>query len=129
MKIHHLGYLVQNIDESLIEFERLGFEKISDKVIDAERMVLIQFIKSDNYVIELIEPESSDSPVAALLKKNGEMPYHICYLVDDIAQEVDNLLNSGYILIEKPGAAVAMENKKVAFLYKKGVGIIELVEG
>jgi hypothetical protein len=42
--------------------------------------------------------------------------------------EIENLLNTGYILIEKPCEAAAIENKKVAFLYNRYIGILELLE-
>jgi hypothetical protein len=38
-------------------------------------------------------------------------------------------LKNGFILVEKPCAAQAIENRKVAFLYNRYIGMLELLEG
>ena len=58
----------------------------------------------------------------------GNTPYHLCYSVKDMGEAIGNLKNSGYALVEKPTCAVAFGSKKVAFLYSKHMGIIELLE-
>ncbi len=128
MKIHHIGYAVKDIDMSAEKFKKLGYEKSSDIVEDNERGVFIQFMEKDGYLIELIAPLNDKSNVCTILKKTGSSPYHFCYEVQNIDTEIENLLNAGYVLIEKPCEAVAMTNKKVAFLYNKDIGILELLE-
>ena len=128
MKVHHIGYAVRDINISAEEFEKLGYKKYSEIVEDSVRSVFIQFMEKDGYLIELIAPLNDKSNVCAILKKTGSSPYHFCYEVQNIDIEIENLLNTGYVLIEKPCEAVAIANKKVAFLYNKDIGILELLE-
>ncbi|SHJ67063.1 VOC family protein [Paramaledivibacter caminithermalis] len=128
MKIHHIGYAVKDIDFSINQFKKIGYKMHKDKVIDDNRKVIIQFMKNNSYMIELISPLDKDSPINNIIKKVGSGPYHICYETNDIEKEIDILLKDKYILIEKPSKAIAIENRIVAFLFNKDIGIIELVE-
>lgn len=55
-------------------------------------------------------------------------PYHICYEVENIEEAILELKKQKFILVQKPQVAVAMNNKKVCFLFNKNTGLIELVE-
>lgn len=129
MKTHHIGYAVHDIKASEASFIALGYEKYSDIVEDASREVSILFMKKDGYLVELIAPLNEKSHLCTILKKAGCGPYHICYEVDSLDASIDRLLRSGYILVEKPCAAAAIENRKVAFLYNRDMGMLELLEG
>ncbi len=128
MKIHHIGYAVKKIEDSINEFKKLGYETIGNKIIDNLRNVIIQFIKNGDYLIELVAPLNKESPVTNLLKKQGNSPYHICYETHDIKKEIKNLENNGFVLISDLLEAPAINNQKVIFLYKKEIGLLELVE-
>ena len=78
--------------------------------------------------IELIQPTSKESVVASFAKKIGNSPYHICYETQNINQSIEKLTEDGYVLIHQPEKAIAIRNKKVAFLMSGEIGIIELVE-
>jgi len=56
------------------------------------------------------------------------MPYHICYLVDNIEQTIDRLKKEKFMVIQQPLQAIALENRKVAFLVHNDIGMIELLE-
>lgn len=89
------------------------------------------FGNNANYRVELIQTmdEETFSPVKEILKKNGPTPYHICYKTNDIKQEIDQLQSEKWLLLLPPQKAIGFgENIKVAFLMKRSVGIIELVE-
>jgi len=128
MKIHHVGYAVKNIDTSLNDFKKLGFKEITARILDEQRSVFIQFIKNGDYVVELIEPSNDNSPINNILSKIGNSTYHLCYEIDDIEKSINELKSDKYVIIEVSKEAIAINNKKVAFLYKKNIGIIELVE-
>ncbi len=128
MKINHIGYAVENIENSIKDFEILGFEKISEITEDITRKVRIVFIKNESYVLELIEPMVEDSPVSKIIKKVGNTPYHLCYETNNIDLEIHRLLKNKFLKISEAENALALKNKKVCFLYKKSIGIIELVE-
>lgn len=128
MKVHHIGYAVKDINQSIIEFKNLGYKEIDKKQIDKKRNIEIQFMENGNYIVELISPIGDIASINNLLKKNGPIPYHICYEVVDIESKIKGFIDKGYILLEKPEEAIAIENKKVAFLYSKNIGVIEFLE-
>jgi len=128
MKIHHIGYAVKNIEDSIKEFEKLCYRTIGNKIVDNQRKVIIQFIKNGDYIIELVAPLNKESPVTSLLKKQGNSPYHVCYITNNLEEEISNLGNSGFVVISDLLKAPAINNKKVIFLYKKEIGLLELVE-
>lgn len=127
MNIHHIGYAVKDIVKSYEKFKEIGYVKETDVIIDEKRKVEIQFLVKDNYRIELISPYETKSPIEKILKR-GNTPYHICYEVLNLENEIKNLQSTGYTLVEKPEKAPAIENKRVAFMFSMDMGLIELVE-
>ena len=79
MKIHHIGYLVQNIEKAQAQFKELGFTESTQLFSDELRGIYIIFMEKDGYVIELISPSKDDSIVSNLIKTHKNSPYHICY--------------------------------------------------
>lgn len=128
MKIHHIGYAVKDLESSIKEFEKLGYNCVENKIIDKKRKVIIQFIKNGKYLIELITPLNEESPITNILKKQGSSPYHICYETNDIDKEIKEMSNNGFTIITKLSEVPAIENKKVVFLYKRNIGLIELIK-
>ena len=128
MTIHHLGYLVKNINRAVKAFENLGYVSTSETVYDEYRGVDIVFMSKDGYVIELVSPKGKESTVSGLFKRFGNSPYHICYETDDLDGQIQILTESGYVMWEEPHPAVAISNKKVCFLVHPYIGMIELVE-
>lgn len=78
--------------------------------------------------IELVAPQKN-SQIYPLLKNYRDSPYHICYVVENINSAIYELQILGYMMFREPVEAVAISaNAKVAFLMKRNVGMIELVE-
>ena len=66
--------------------------------------------------------------MARTLATAGVTPYHMCYEVQDIAQAIGELRDQRFLLVSGPVPACAMEDRRVAFLFQKNTGLIELVE-
>jgi methylmalonyl-CoA epimerase len=128
MKIHHLGYAVSNIEDSISEFKRLGYKEFGKLCVDELRNIKLQMLENDGVLIELVTPLSENSPISNLLIKSGNTPYHICYSTRNIDFRVKELRENGYTLIDSPKPAILFNNNKVAFMYHKNMGIIELLE-
>ena len=143
MKIHHIGYLVRDIEKSLemfLAFE--GYEQMSGIVNDncchdnqlKPRNVKICFIKNFNNVrgggtcIELVSPIDTSSDVYKILQRQGEGPYHICYETNNLDDKIAELKSKGWIVVHEPATAVAIQGRRVAFLFKNGMGLIEILE-
>lgn len=128
MKIHHIGYLVKDIKKSVEQFKDLGYSIEVDILYDESRDVEICFMINAGYRIELVSPCSEQSVVYEQLKRIGNSPYHVCYVVSDINQEMQRLRERKYVIMIQPQRAVAFAGKRVVFLYHRNVGMIELVE-
>ena len=130
MNIHHIGYLVDNIENAAIEFETLGFSRIGKATEDLSRGIHILFLQKEGGAVELIQPINNKSSVYGLRKKYRKSPYHICYETGNLKDEINHLLKTGnYILLQPSEPAPAIRDcPNVAFLMNKHIGMIELVE-
>ena len=128
MKVHHIGYLVKDIHKSIPSFEELGYSIVKKTVYDKARDVNICFMQQDGYCIELVEPCSEKSVVYDQLKRQGNTPYHICYEVDDLESTIEEYRSQKYVLMQPPAVAPAIDGRRVAFMFHRTVGMIELVE-
>jgi len=130
VKVHHIGYLVDNIETAAGEFANFGFSRRGEVAEDPSREIYIQFLENSGYVIELIQPVSETSPVYGLRKKYRNSPYHICYETDDLQREIETMVNFGGVtLLQPPQPAPAIQGcPNVAFLMNRHIGMIELVE-
>lgn len=128
LKIHHIGYLVKKMEKAKKLLQMLGYEIEKDIVYDEFRDVEICFLVMDGYRIELVSPRSNESDVGELQLKIGNSLYHICYEVDDLEDCIKQLKHESFIIWEKPKEAVALDNRRAAFLIQGQVGMIELLE-
>ena len=128
MKLHHIGYAVNNILDAIASFKLMGFSLIGDLFSDSRRKVNIALISNGKIVIELIAPNKERSPVNELLERNGPGAYHICYEVNDIQKEIERLKQNKFKVIEDVKEAPALGSAMVAFLYNRHLGLIELVQ-
>ena len=128
LKVHHVGYLVKNIDKAAAQFETLGYTIINEKCRDDYRKVDIIFMEKDGYEIELVSPFSDDSVVSGLMSRFKNSPYHICYEADDLEKASAELTANGFTAIDVPTTAPAIGGRRVQFLMGRFAGMIELLE-
>ena len=129
LKLHHIGIVVQNINESLREISNfLSFESTSLPTLVGSQKVNICFLKTNSVYIELIEPADPDSPIISFVKEGGGF-HHLCFEVDDIQQEIDKMVKNGAHLVVAP--VKGFEDRLIAFLMlnmkKTKCNLIELV--
>ncbi|SMO33455.1 VOC family protein [Propioniciclava tarda] len=127
MKVHHVGYAVENHDRAEQGFIALGYT-IGPRTDDTARRVCISFARNGTELVEIISPLAEDSPVSSVLAKNGPSAYHLCYETPDLAASLVELRKHGWRTLIPAEAAPALEGSDVAFLYNRHVGLIELVE-
>jgi methylmalonyl-CoA/ethylmalonyl-CoA epimerase len=128
MRFHHIGVATSNINQTAKNFNLFGYEIVSEEIFDPIQNVYIAFMEKDGSPrVELVAPVNENSPILNTINKNGTIPYHFCYEVDNIVEEVNRLKKLKFILISKIVPAVAFENRHVCFLYNKDAGLIELL--
>jgi len=130
MKIHHLGIVVNNIQDSLGEFSKfIKFDETTIPTLVGSQKVNVCFMKLDTIRIELIEPIGNESPVKKFLEKGGGFN-HICFEVEDLSKTIDEIIFEGGRLIISP--VEGFEGRKIAFVLlnmkKTNFNLIELVE-
>ena len=124
----HIGIACRDIEKTKAFYLDMGYEA-SPVVEDPIQHVRISFLaKSGEPKLELLEPLDEQSPVARTLDTVGVSPYHLCYRVENIEEAIAQLRAQRFLLVNGPVPACAMENRRVAFMFQKNNGLIELVE-
>ena len=118
-EFHHVGIAVKAIDD-LVK----GAEKTTDQI----QNVNVAFVNINNLKVELVEPLNEASPVVNILKKQ-QGAYHLCFKVKNIKKAMDTARKYGFHCIAKPMPAWAFGEKKIAWLFSRAYGLVELLEG
>jgi methylmalonyl-CoA/ethylmalonyl-CoA epimerase len=130
MKLHHVGIVVNSIQESLGELKRyLSFETTSTIMPVESQKVNICLLKIGNPFLELIEPASPDSAISEFAKSGGGI-HHLCFEVKDIELELESLAKKGATILVNP--VKGFDQRRIAFvdLNTKNTkcGLVELLE-
>jgi len=126
-KINHIAIAVPDIDEAARFYEQhLGLRMSGVESVPSNR-VRAGFIPVGDTRIELVQPESADSPIAKFLEKRGPGFQHLCFEVDDIASELARLDAAGVRLVNKTPVDGA-HGCRVGFIHPAATGgvLIEL---
>lgn len=130
IEFEHIGIAVSDITECLNIIGNLfELKEVSEIYEDILQNIKVSFINLSGAKVELIEPldRSKESPVDNMLKRNNSY-YHLCFSTKCIADTVSELKEKGAIEVCSPVPALAFGNSKIAFLFIKHLGLIELVE-
>jgi methylmalonyl-CoA/ethylmalonyl-CoA epimerase len=125
--IAHVGIAVQGLDESVSFYRdvlKLGTVPLGDA--DGARIVGLAAGAS---LVELLQAESPDSPIARFVASRGPGIHHLCFAVDDLDGTLDRCRAHGIRLIDDT-PRVGAEGKRVAFLHPSATSgvLVELTE-
>ena len=116
--IEHLGIAVKSLEEAIPYYENvLGLKCYAIEEV-ADQKVKTAFIKIGQTKLELLEPTSPESTIAAFIEKRGEGIHHLAFATDDVAACLAEAEEKGVRLIDKaprPGA----EQMMIAFVHPK----------
>ena len=102
MKLHHIGIVVKNIQESFGEISRyLKFEETTIPTLVESQKVNVCFLKTSDIYLELIEPVGNNSPVEKFANLGGGF-HHLCFEVKDIHKEIEKMRKQGARIIVEP---------------------------
>tara|TARA_X000000368_G_scaffold417439_1_gene413838 strand:+ start:7002 stop:7397 length:396 start_codon:yes stop_codon:yes gene_type:complete len=128
LKFHHLAIACKDIDKTAKIYEALGYVK-GTTVWDKKQKVRLCMLESAGMPsIELVSNNMESSPVSNIVSKNGVIPYHTCYSTNNIEKSIEELCRKGFMLTVKPIEAILFSGRKIAFMYHRDSGLIELVE-
>ena len=130
MKLHHIGIVVKNIQESLGELTKfLEFKQTSVPMGVKSQQVNVCFLKTSDVFVELIEPIENNSPVKKFSESGGGF-HHLCFEVEDIFKEIKRMADDGARVIVEP--TKGFEDRLIAFvllnLKNTNCNLIELAE-
>ena len=118
--IEHIGIAVKSLDESIPFFETLLGTKCYSIEEVADQKVKTAFLKIGETKIELLEPTSPESTIAAFIEKNngkGGM-HHIAFAVEGLENQLAEAKEAGIRLIDETPRGGA-EGLSIAFLHPK----------
>jgi methylmalonyl-CoA/ethylmalonyl-CoA epimerase len=120
-KINHIGIAVRSLDEAMPLYQHnLGMALMGVEEV-GEQMVKVAFLQIGESKIELLEPTSTESPIAKFLEKSGPGVHHIAYEVADIELAISKLEQDGVRMIDKTPRSGA-HGAKIAFVHPKSSG-------
>jgi len=126
-RIAHVGVAVSALD-AILPFYRdiLGLPEIPLDDADGARIVGLEAGES---LVELLQADSSDSPIGKFVAKRGPGIHHICFAVDDLDGTLARCRSAGIRLIDDVPRTGA-EGKRIAFLHPQATAgvLIELTE-
>lgn len=126
-RIAHVGIAVRALDE-MRSFYRdvLGMPEVPLDDADGAR---IAGLAAGESLVELLEPEQPESPIARFIEKRGPGIHHICFAVDDLDAAMARCRDAGLRLIDET-PRIGAEGKRIAFLHPSATGgvLVELTE-
>jgi len=126
--LDHIGIAVKQIDETMKVYGLLGIEP-GEREIVSDQGVELQMMPVGDVRLELLQPQSQDSPVGKFIEKYGEGLHHIALRVQNIAAVLERCRKEDIRLIdEKP--RIGAGGSLIAFIHPASTGgvLVELVE-
>ncbi len=126
-RIAHIGIAVTDLAVALPFYrDVLGLVPRPAETADGATIVSIPFGECD---VELLQPISSEGPVAKFIAKRGPGIHHVCYRVPDLEAALAACRAAGYRLVDATPRTGA-HGKRITFLHPKSTAgiLIELTE-
>ncbi len=128
IRVHHYGLATDNLERSMETLRSLGYH-VGEITLDPVQKVRVAFAsRPQEAMIELICDVDANGPTHRMISKTGNGLYHICYEADNLDEIMMKLRDKGFLLMHAPVSAVACDGKKIAWMYNRYMGLIELLE-
>jgi len=130
MIFDHIGVVVNDLATGrrfLTETLKIGrWSAVFDDPVNG---VILQFGADDRGACyELLQPAGEHSPVRAALKSGRAILNHLAYLVADLEQAAERLVNDDCVPISEPKPAIAYGGRRIQFFLTPLNMIVELIE-
>ena len=126
-RIAHVGIAVQALDSLrplLHDILDMPAAKLGDS--DGAR---IAGYEAGEALVELLEAEAPESPIARFIARRGPGIHHLCLAVDDLDGALERCRAAGIALVDET-PRIGAEGKRIAFLHPRSTSgiLIELSE-
>ena len=129
-RLNHIGIATPSIEASIKLYRDLLGATTAHPPFDLPAQgVKVCFIDTPNTQIELIEPLSDASPIAAFIAKNpAGGQHHVCFEVPDIHEAIRDLTAKGARVLGEP--RIGAHGTLIVFVHPKDMGgtLVELME-
>lgn len=127
--IDHLAIVVGDLDKEIDKYrDILGLTFLGIEVVE-EQKVRVALFDVGGLRIELVEPQSEDSPVSNFLNKRGGGIHHVAYEVENLEDQVE-ILRQNRIRLLNPEPAEGVSGSRIVFVHPGDLSgvLTELVE-
>ena len=128
MRIDHIAIAVKNVDEALINYQKiLKIDHVEIESVPNERVKIATLELEDTRIV-LMEPTSDDSPIKKFLVEHGEGIHHIAVTAKDIEKDVARASENGMRILGEVRSG--SYGRKVTFIHPKSLNgvLTELCE-
>ncbi len=102
--IHHLNFIVRDLEASLPAWERLlGCEATRRDALPERGVVAARFRLGPTWLV-LVQPTRTDSVPGRFLAEHGEGFFLLSFAVDSLAAEEERLGEAAFASVPRPGA-------------------------
>ncbi len=123
MRLHHVGYVVRDIQAYAVGIPGLVFARAVDDPLQHARLALYD---AGGAYVELIQPEGPDAFTWAHLERCGEGMHHICYEGPDEAG-VERLIAERRMLKIRGPIHAPLFDRPVLFAMTRKKAIVEFL--
>ncbi len=123
-RVHHLAFVVADLDRAVARFERLLGVKVADRGLVESRGAEVVIFRLANLNLEVAAPATADSELHRHLKEHGEGFYHIGFGVEDIDRVHAQLVDRGIRMVSSPYSA--FKDWRIAYFSEPLLGNVRM---
>jgi methylmalonyl-CoA/ethylmalonyl-CoA epimerase len=130
LSFHHFGLASRDAERASAALRALGYALgplVHDPLQGVELALATHPLMP---TVELVLPKKEGGPLAALLRKDAELVYHVCFETADREATLAALAQAGSraLPVSPPTPAVLFDGRLVSFHRVAGLGLVELLD-
>lgn len=132
-RVHHVGFVVAELDAAERHFLALGYARRGETVADSYQRAQLVFLvrqggDASEPLVELIHPVDEQARTHAFTTRNQYQIHHLCYVTEDMSVAIAQARAARFSQVQPVVAAPAIGGSRIAFFYARAVGLFEIVE-
>jgi catechol 2,3-dioxygenase-like lactoylglutathione lyase family enzyme len=128
LELHHVAYVVDDLDESTRQWERgFGAHVELPATLVSAHAVLVSFLKVGDARIELVQPAGPNAATGKRPRQQGHAD-HLGFFCSDFDQRIERTRSEGGIVVRPPVPSEAFGGRRMCFVFYASVGLVEFIE-